>query len=345
MKNLFIILCVFLFTMINFAQDTVGPTANGQFINQQANCQDMTYSTKLQVNITDWPNSVELENIKIRFTFNTDALEFWNAEVLNFVAPNYTTQTYLSSDGKKIWIEFELVDGYSGYLVGTDFVDFAQFNFTILDCNGFSNLCLFSAHNFTMVGLNGNATIGDWPCDESPLPVELTSFTAQAVNNKVTLKWSTATELNNQGFEIERNGKVIGFISGNGTSTSPHAYTYVDIVSGTEFKYRLRQIDYDGSVSYSNEVYVSLVSDFVLLQNYPNPFNGNTKITYQINNPSDVNLTVYDILGREVQVLVNERQDYGTYSTDFHSDKASACFIYSLTINGQSIQKKMIVLK
>ncbi|MDP4117474.1 MAG: hypothetical protein Q8903_15170, partial [Bacteroidota bacterium] len=89
------------------------------------------------------------------------------------------------------------------------------------------------------------------------VPVELTSFTASTVNNAVRLNWSTATEKNNQVFVVERsankaNWSKIAFVNGNGTSTSPINYSYLDnsTVNG-KYYYRLKQMDQNGSFDYS----------------------------------------------------------------------------------------------
>ncbi|HQI41375.1 MAG TPA: hypothetical protein PK665_09805, partial [Ignavibacteriaceae bacterium] len=117
-------------------------------------------------------------------------------------------------------------------------------------------------------------------CIGQVVPVELTSFTAKADNNTVTLDWTTATELNNSGFQIERsNGseyQTVGFVAGHGTSTNVHNYTFVDQnVEAGSYSYRLKQIDLDGTFEYSNTIEVEVLGlrEFALGQNYPNPFN------------------------------------------------------------------------
>lgn len=130
------------------------------------------------------------------------------------------------------------------------------------------------------------------------VPVEFVSFTTEVINNNIMLRWITATEINNMGFEIERsqNSKVkiqndwktIGFLEGNGTTTGSKFYSFIDedIKTGT-YLYRLRQIDFDGSFEYSNvvEVEVGVPTNYYLSQNYPNPFNPTTTINYSIKKP------------------------------------------------------------
>jgi Zinc carboxypeptidase/Secretion system C-terminal sorting domain/Carboxypeptidase regulatory-like domain len=194
---------------------------------------------------------------------------------------------------------------------------------------------------------------------EGPTPVQLVNFTAVAQGKNVDLSWSTATEANNKGFEIERlkDSKIerldswqsIGFVVGKGTTTKPQSYSFIDknITSGTN-KFRLKQIDFDGSFEYSKvvEVDVKTPLQFSLSQNYPNPFNLTTKIMYSIQKASFVNLQVYDILGRDVIILVNEYQQPGSHTVSFDASKlASGIYFYWLQVDGFVSIKKMLFLK
>ncbi len=186
----------------------------------------------------------------------------------------------------------------------------------------------------------------------TPLPVELTTFKANVNETSVTLNWETATEVNNYGFEIERQNlelisqksewKIIGFVEGHGNSNSPKYYLYEDnmsILSGKYF-YRLKQIDIDGNFEYSDvvEVTVSAPDNFSLDQNYPNPFNPSTTIKYSITGVasgfslSQVVLKVYDVLGKEIKTLVNENLPAGIYEVEFDaSEYPSGLYFYSIT--------------
>ncbi|MFZ1321991.1 MAG: T9SS type A sorting domain-containing protein, partial [Ignavibacteria bacterium] len=87
-------------------------------------------------------------------------------------------------------------------------------------------------------------------------------------------------------------------------------------------------------------------NDFELYQNYPNPFNPKTKIKFEIKNISDVNLEVFDILGRKIYTLVNERLQTGTYDVDFEiSDQNSGVYFYKLSTESFSKTMKMILIK
>ena len=187
------------------------------------------------------------------------------------------------------------------------------------------------------------------------VPVELTSFSASALENVVTLDWTTATELNNRGFNIERSSeknewRTIGFIEGKGTTSEPQHYMYSDNlndVKSNNVYYRLKQIDNDGTYKYSNIVEVGIVpSSFTLSQNYPNPFNPSTKIKYSIPQSSKVVVKVFDMLGKEVATLVNEEKEAGTYEITWNAQNLpSGVYSYGIKAGSYTAIKKMVLLK
>lgn len=185
------------------------------------------------------------------------------------------------------------------------------------------------------------------------IPVELSSFTYSVTGNDVQLIWSTASELNNSGFEIQKSTgtseyKTIGFIAGNGTTTNTSNYSFVDKdVTGKTY-YRLKQIDFDGSFEFSNaiEVDVDMPSAYVLHQNYPNPFNPSTSIKYQIPVTMEVSLKVYDVMGNEVSELVNGVQDAGMHLVQFDASKlSSGVYFYTLKTGEFTQSKRMLLVK
>jgi len=189
-----------------------------------------------------------------------------------------------------------------------------------------------------------------------PLSVELISFTASVSNEIVLLNWSTATETNNKGFEILRftqnddSWKSIGFVPGFGTTTEPKSYSFTDeAVSTGIYSYRLKQIDFDGTFKYSNEINVEIdftPKEYVLYQNYPNPFNATTMIKYDLTNTSDVSLIIYDMLGRKVKELVNTRHQAGRYEIHFNaSTLTSGVYVYQIIADKFINSKKMILMK
>lgn len=189
---------------------------------------------------------------------------------------------------------------------------------------------------------------------ENMLPVELHSFGAIRNNDKVILNWQTDTEINNLGFEIQKqNGDTwekVGFVNGKGNSNVKNEYSFTDINKSIEkTAYRLKQIDTDGHFSFSEIVYSEgfLINlDYKLYQNYPNPFNPSTTIKYQIPNDGLVTIKLYDILGNEIKTLVKEQKTKGQYTYKFESTNlAAGVYIYSLESGYFSESKKMIVLK
>ena len=177
------------------------------------------------------------------------------------------------------------------------------------------------------------------------IPVELTSFTASTGSNSVTLKWSTATETNNRGFEIQRrsaNGDyvTVAFVDGKGTTTATQNYSFTDknLVAGA-YSYRLKQVDYNGwyKISKSVETEIATVNNYALIQNYPNPFNPNTTISFTLAVDSKVTLRVYNLLGQELSVLVNGNLSAGSHSVKFDgANVTSGMYIYRIDASGNN---------
>ncbi len=191
-----------------------------------------------------------------------------------------------------------------------------------------------------------------------PLPVELLSFNALAKDNgSIELRWTTASEENNAGFEIERSldGKnfvKIGFISGKGTTTEINNYYFTDdFIFSEKLYYRLKQIDYSGIFSYSEVITVNSIInlDYSLMQNYPNPFNPSTEIEFSLKELGMVNLSVYNILGEKVAELVNNNLDRGKYKITFDANKyglSSGIYLLKFEVIGKySSTKKMNLIK
>jgi hypothetical protein len=209
---------------------------------------------------------------------------------------------------------------------------------------------------FSQFTIGGN--FGNGNPLEGPLPVKLSSFSSLINGRDVTLNWITETEENNSGFEVQRSvagnqepdWKITGFVPGKGNSNNQVKYSFTDRNLQTgKYKYRLKQTDYNGNYEYfelAGNVEIGIPAKFNLKQNYPNPFNPTTKIDYEIPEKGFVTLTIYDILGRELAVLVNEIKDAGFYTVDFNAGKLnSGIYIYRLTVNGVSSIKKMMVMK
>jgi len=198
------------------------------------------------------------------------------------------------------------------------------------------------------------------------VPVELTGFSATVEEKTVFLNWQTGTEVNNHGFEIERAKltapsektviwTTVGFVQGKGTSLSPVRYYFEDKRDEAGyFKYRLKQVDLNGSFTYSNEVTVDLShpAGYELFQNYPNPFSGgsSTVVSFEIPKGGWVSLKVYDITGNLVTTLVNGYKNAGVHEVELDLSKTrqvlpSGVYVYRLETGDYSGSKKLIYTK
>jgi len=190
--------------------------------------------------------------------------------------------------------------------------------------------------------------------DFALVPVELTSFSAAATNDEVELNWSTATEINNQGFEVQRKSansefEKVGYVAGFGTTTEPKSYSFIEVeLPAGNYIYRLKQIDFNGKFEYTDEVNVDVTApiEYALEQNHPNPFNPSTMIKYSIAEDGFVKLAVYNLTGEEVALLVNSQQKAGRYEIDFNaSNLASGVYIYRMESANFITSKKLMLMK
>ncbi len=189
---------------------------------------------------------------------------------------------------------------------------------------------------------------------EIPIPVELISFTATTNGKEVILNWSTATELNNLGFKIQRSAEgeeffTVGFVNGHGTTTEMQNYSFADKnLDNGNYYYRLKQVDYDGSYEYSDVVEVEwrAFNSFLLEQNYPNPFNPTTTIGFGLQNKTNVKITILNAIGEEAAVVLNEEREPGFHQVEFNAaNLPSGVYLYRMQAGNFVETKKMILLK
>ena len=186
------------------------------------------------------------------------------------------------------------------------------------------------------------------------VPVELSNFKAMHNGNNVNLTWATATESDNYGFYIERKNssnswQQIGFAPGHGTTATPHNYSYIDenMKSGDYF-YRLKQVDFDGQFTHSEIVHVAIETpdNFTLEQNYPNPFNSSTIINFKSPKKSNVKITLYNMLGKEILILTNKEYEPGSHKLEFNAaNLKSGLYFYKLETSEFWDMKKFMFLK
>ncbi len=195
--------------------------------------------------------------------------------------------------------------------------------------------------------------------NDNVLPVELASFSSVINRTDVTLNWSTSSELNNSGFDIERSSanslwSKVGYVAGNGTTSEQKNYSFTDRNLNTgNYSYRLKQIDFNGNYNYFNlnsEVKIGIPEKYALSQNYPNPFNPSTKISFDLPYESKVSVRLFDLSGKEVATLVNEVKTAGYYTVNFNGANLSSG-VYFYTISAQSSgnnfteTKRMMLIK
>ncbi|MCU0343453.1 MAG: T9SS type A sorting domain-containing protein [Ignavibacterium sp.] len=269
-----------------------------------------------------------------------DPLRYWGVKVIGSGSPTYNlVYNY---------------DGHPGILDESSLKLVARDNLADDSWADLSAILNTGTNTLSASGLIGTEFALSSSTD-NPFPVELSSFTAVILNKKVILNWRTETEVANFGFDLERSSdgitfNKIGFVEGNGNSNSPNEYTYSDDVEKLAGKlyYRLKQIDSDGSFSYSQVISVVLgVPDqFVLNQNYPNPFNPSTIISWQMPIRSHVTIKLYDMLGSEVTTLINEEKEAGYYNIEFNANElASGIYFYNISAGIFNSTKKMVLVR
>jgi hypothetical protein len=194
------------------------------------------------------------------------------------------------------------------------------------------------------------------------IPVELTSFAVNVSDKVISIVWSTATELNNRGFDLERKldgtWEKVTFIEGKGTTTKKSDYSYLDKFRYEGFQgtvqYRLKQIDFDGTITYSNVISVDVdftPKEYTLYQNYPNPFNPSTTIKFALPFDSNVRITIYNMLGEQMDVIFDQVKEVGYHNVSWNArDLASGVYIYAIDAksldglkNFNSVKKMMLV--
>jgi subtilisin family serine protease len=186
------------------------------------------------------------------------------------------------------------------------------------------------------------------------LPVELTNFSGRYIDGTVRLNWTTATESNNYGFEVEKryeetSFETIGFVAGSGCSTVAIQYSFIDDdIINNRIYYRLKQIDLNGEFIYFDEIMVELpiVSDYQLFQNFPNPFNPGTTIKYSVPEQSEIKIVMHDIIGNEIEKLYEGVKQAGIHQIDLNAGNlSSGVYFVSMTAENFRNSIKISLLK
>lgn len=224
--------------------------------------------------------------------------------------------------------------------------------------NGWTLLNQADAYNHRLTGtVTGFSSFTSG--QQSVMPVTLQSFNSNISGRDVNLNWITSSEINSRGFEIERKSEKddwnkIGFIQSRGNENTTTHYSYRDIkLNSGKYSYRLKQIDNNGNYSYyylQGVMEVGIPNKFNLSQNYPNPFNPSTKIDFDLPFDSKVSLMVYDITGREIKKIIDEKKSAGYYTCDLNlSNLSSGVYFYRIIAEGSKDKfinsKKMVLIK
>jgi len=332
------------------------PTVNGRLVEITNN--GTIYVVKVQI-ATNTGLDI-LGDATIPFTFNTANIAYVSTTFINFSGGDYYTATATNSPPNRISLNIAIFNAAAGTIVSSAFMDVATITFNTINSTGSSNLTFATPLEFftpTSIQWNNGTFTG---LNTNPLPVELSSFAAKTIDkNKVKLNWKTETEVNNYGFDVERKSNVkgqtsddwekIGFVNGNGNSNAPKDYSYIDnnLVGGSKFLYRLKQVDNDGKFTYSDAVEVEVLpTQYELSQNYPNPFNPGTTIKFSLPRATQLKIIIYNMLGEQVATIADGMYESGYHKVNFNAvGLSSGTYIYRITSDSFVETKKMIVLK
>lgn len=204
--------------------------------------------------------------------------------------------------------------------------------------------------------------------DDYSLPVELTSFIGYPATNNITLEWTTASEINNQGFIILRKNEISenyteissyqynDYLKGAGNSNMEHNYKYQDfnVIKDMVYWYKLVDIDFNGLKNENPPIQASLSSTasgkypntLQLFQSYPNPFNNITKISFYLPEEQHVLLRIFDIQGKEIETLLNIKMEAGLHTIPWDASRLnSGVYFYQIQVRSQNDVRKCIFIK
>ena len=316
-------------------------------------------------------SSFNLGLANLVFTYNNADLS--NPTILstsNFSGGNYQPIN-LAVTPPRVSVNIELNSTPGTAVQTASFMDVVTIRFTIVNKNGTSSLAWFPATGTTGTTVifkdDNTSTVNTSSLvnlNTSPLPIQLSNFFASnAAPGQASLRWTTLSEINNYGFEVQKSVDKSGefqsisgaFIAGNGTSVVKHDYSYVDNAYQSGNVYRLKQVDLTGATHFTDVVDPLGVTGvsikpvptvYSLSQNYPNPFNPSTTIEFALPQDSHVQLDVYNILGQKVMTLLNEVRQTGYHSVRLDgTNLASGVYLYRLSAGTQTFMKKFILMK
>jgi len=363
MKQFYALVGIILFF---FTFSTFATTINGRFTILQMD--SLKFSVLIQINTNSGVD--DLGGTTMVFGFDTTAISFNENPIVNvdyvfnnFSEGNYSPATVTRPMKNKIWVNIDLPfsNNNNGTIVAgsPEWTDVVILNFNMVNSNGMAIMNWLTTSPFWGIFDADNSSLwqtGQFEDLFDPLPVELLSFTGSLLSdNNILLDWKTASSLNNYGFEVQKSykdseeWKAIGFVEKYGDPSALVEYNFTDntIHSYSMVRYRLKIIDNDGSFQYSSVIEVNtLPISYELSQNYPNPFNPSTKIRFAIIKASDINLSIYNVVGELVATLVNEHLNAGYHEYEFNaSNISSGIYIYRILADDFVETKKMVLMK
>lgn len=357
-KTIFLLLPFFIIVP-TYAQSSIDQLLN---VSSNGRVVGGAYIVDYLVKGNSLPVNKYLNNAAAEVVYDTSKLQYltvtWN------IGMAYThTVDSMAANIRRITIKGTNMGGNRNTIVQDSFDKWAELIFVIKNPSNISLSIAAATNSIVISDKNGTgskttysgSTLSSMFIDNSILPVELTSFSGRYVNKNICLSWTTATEISNYGFDVERSmnnitWEKIGFVKGSGNCNSQRNYTFTDMSAfGSKYSYRLKQIDSDGKIQYSNVIEVKNIinkTDITLYQNYPNPFNPVTFIGFSLPTEAFVVVKVFNSLGAEVAQVVNGRLPAGYNEVKFDASKlASGYYIYRIEAAGYTKNMKMILLK
>jgi hypothetical protein len=196
--------------------------------------------------------------------------------------------------------------------------------------------------------------VEDYVFEDFQLAIEMGSFDAIAAQDRITLRWNTVSESNNDHFDVERNGNVVSRVNSFGDSPSGHSYEWVDntVQASVNYTYTLYAVDVNGTRKQMASVMATpanqpvTITEYALYQNYPNPFNPKTNIVFDLVENGTVTLNVYNPVGQLVATVVNGSLSAGRHTVMFDaSNLPSGMYLYRLEAPGFTATQKMLLMK
>lgn len=289
-----------------------------------------------------------LTYVNPRFTSGSVSASYDVMRGFGYSSGRVAVQLYYNSNGAGDIVSSDPGDQGFGEKIATVSMDIVNLNLPDFRWDDL-NTAVVNTQNQSAVSTN----LGYY---NSTLPVELAAFTASVSGNAVKLEWSTATEENNSGFEIQRRSAQsdwarVGFVEGSGNSATMKSYGFNDrnLGKGT-YSYRIKQLDYNGNFEYfelNGNVEIGVPDKFRLHQNYPNPFNPSTVISFDLPYESNVSLNIYDLSGRRIAELISNQ----FMTADYHkvtmngANLSSGVYFYELRTAKEVQTGKMTLVK